>query len=278
MNQSAGDEIDLQQLVINVFRFFKRYLTFIVSCVAAGVVLGAMGYVTLPPKFESQMIVMSDILTESYSDRLTEGLDRLIGEKNDSILAIRLGLNIEEAQQVSTIDIESIKKETGPGSEFEPSTFVVTVVTGEKALFPRLEEGIVNYLRNNEYVKTRVSQRERTYTLMIEKLDQEIQSLDSLKTRLFQGKPVYTKSSEMMLVDPTNIYSKIIELNKQRIDYKNSLELYNSIQLIEGFTPFNKPASPKLSTMLLAGFALGFFGALGILTFKQLWKMSRSED
>jgi LPS O-antigen subunit length determinant protein (WzzB/FepE family) len=276
MTQSPNDEIDLQELAIRILRYFRKHFWFIFLSSALGSIAGLVGYNLLPPAYESEMIVMSDILTESYSNRLTESLDRLIREENDSILSVRLGLRIEEAKQIKAIEIESIKQKVTSDSELEPSTFVITVATGRKELFPRLEEGIVNYLRNNEYVKTRVSQRERTYQQMIETLDQEIQSLDSLKTRLFQGKPIYAKSSEMMLVDPTNIYSKIIELHKQRIDNKNSLELYNSIQLIEGFTPFRKPASPKLSISLMTGFALGFFGALGILTFSKLWKMSKS--
>lgn len=277
MNQASNDEIDLQELVVNIVRYFTRYLKFISLTSGIGIILGLAGYLLLPAVYESEMIVSSDILTESYSDRLTENLNRLIKEKNDSILAFRLGLTPEEANDITTIDIESVKKEAGSAEKAESATFIITVEIKNRSLLPKLQSGLINYLRNNEFVKTRVRQREQTYRLLISKLDEEIQSLDSLKDRLFQGKPVYAKSSEMMLVDPTNIYSKIIELNRQQIDYKNSLELFNSIQLIEGFTPFKKPASPKLSIMLLAGFALGFFGAIGILTTRQLLKLAANK-
>lgn len=275
MSAHTTDEIDLQQLAINVVRYFQRYLRFISISSFVGVLFGLLFYVALPPVYESQMIVMSDILTSSYSDRFTESLDRLIKEENDSVLASRLGLTLEEAKQISTIEIESVRKEANSAKLDESSTFLITVNVKKQALLPKLQEGLIQYLRNNEFVKTRVRQREETYKALIEKLDMEIQSLDSLKSRLFQGKPVYSKSSEMLLVDPTNIYSKIIELTQQRINYKNSLELFNSIQLIEGFTPFKKPASPKLSIALVVGFVLGFFGAIGILTAKQLLKMAK---
>lgn len=273
MTQSNSDEIDLQALAVNIVRYFMRYFKFISFCTLTGIVLGFVGYQLTPPKFESQMILQSDILTESHIDRLTANLDRLIREGNDSILATRLELTLSEAQHIKAIEIESVKKAQS-ASQDEASTFVVTAVVDQKNLLPKLQEGIINYLRTNEYVKTRVRQREEKHQLLIDKLEEEIQSLDSLKDRLFQGKPVYTKSSEMMLVDPTNIYSKIIELTEQQIENKNDLELFNSIQLIEGFTPFRKPANPKLSIMLLSGFALGFFGAIGILTAKQLLKLA----
>lgn len=275
MSSPAPDEIDLQQLAVSIVRYFQRYLRFISISSVVGVFLGLGFYLILPPVYESQMIVMSDILTSSYSDRLTESLDRLIKEDNDSILAERLNLTAIEAKQISEIEIESVKKEVSDTKDNESSTFIITVSVKQKSLLPKLQNGLISYLRNNEYVKTRVRQREEMYKTLIEKLDQEIQSLDSLKSRLFQGKPVYSKSSEMLLVDPTNIYSKIIELTQQRIGYKNALELFNSIQLIEGFTPFKKPASPKLSVALVVGFALGFFGAIGLLTLKQLLKMAR---
>jgi len=95
--------------------------------------------------------------------------------------------------------------------------------------------------------------------------------------RLFQGKPVYTRSAEMMLVDPTNIYSKIIELSKEQINYRNALELSDSIQLVEGFTVFEKPAQPKLSIMLLIGFFGGFFIAIGSLTARQLFRLANEK-
>ena len=128
-------------------------------------------------------------------------------------------------------------------------------------------------MRNNEYVKIRVRQREDFYKSMIGKVSQEIKSLDSLKNRLFKGQTVYAKSAEMMLIDPTSIYSKIIELNKEQINYKNALELVNSIQLVEGFTVYNKPVSPKLSISLVAGASIGIFFVLALLGVKSLRKI-----
>jgi hypothetical protein len=76
-----------------------------------------------------------------------------------------------------------------------------------------------------------------------------------------------------MLVDPTNIYSKIIELNKEQINYKNGLELVNSIQLVEGFTIYKKPVSPKLSISLTAGASIGVFFVLTLIAIKGLRKI-----
>jgi len=278
MNSPTNDEIDLKGLAISIVRYLSQHFRYISICTVIGAIVGLIAFLAIPSVYESEMIVSSDILTSSYSDRLTQSLNRLIKEKNDSVLAVRLSLTTDEAKSIKALKIESVKKEISQKDDDESSTFIVTAEVRQKSLLPKLQNGLIGFLRTNEYVEIRVQQREQTYKQLIKKLDEEIGSLDSLKLRLFQGKPIYTKSSEMMLVDPTNIYSKIIELTRQRIEYQNALELFNSIQLIEGFTPFKKPASPKLSIALVVGFVLGFFGAIGILTARHLFKLAQSSQ
>jgi hypothetical protein len=238
-----------------------------------GTLLG-LGYYQIAPKvYEGKMILQSDILTESYSERITESLDNLIKEGNDKLLSQRIGVTEEEASSIQKIEIENVKQKEAKDEKSENATFIVTVKTKNKNILLSLQEGLIKYLRNNEYVKIRVRQRENYYKSMIDKVGQEISSLDSLKKRLFSGQPIYSKSAEMMLVDPTNIYSKIIELNKEQINYRNGLELVNSIQLVEGFTVYNKPVSPKLSISWVAGSSLGIFFVLALIAFKSLRKV-----
>lgn len=272
-----SDEIDLLELLAKIVITIKSNILSIIIAFVIGSILG-LGYYHLVPKvYESKMILLSDILTSSYSERITESLDYLIKEENDEVLSTRLGISEREASSITKIEIESVKQETKE-IESESSTFIITVRTEDKTILPNLQEGLINHLRNNEYVKVRVRQRQDFYKAMIEKVGIEINSLDSLKRRLFSGQPIYSKSSEMMLVDPTNIYSKIIDLNKEQIGYKNSLELVNSIQLVEGFTVYNKPVSPKLSISLVAGASFGLFMVALLIGFKSLRKIVRLSE
>lgn len=95
------------------------------------------------------MILQSDILTESYSDRLTDNLDRLIKEQNDSILATRLGLTLTEASGIKALEIESVKK-TQSSDKTEASTFLVTAVVDQKVFLPssRRESSIISATMN----------------------------------------------------------------------------------------------------------------------------------
>jgi hypothetical protein len=270
---AQSDEIDLLDLAVKLNRVFVKNLRSLVVAFVIGTLAGLAFHQFVPKVYESKMILLSDILTSSYSERITESLDNLIKEQNSRVLSERIGLTLEQAKQIVKIEIESIKQKEAKDDKSESATFIVTIRTKNNSILPQLQEGIINYLRNNEYVKIRVRQRQDFYKAMIEKVGQEINSLDSLKRRLFSGQPIYSKSSEMMLVDPTNIYSKIIELSKERISYKNSLELVNSIQLVEGFTIFDKPTSPKLSISLASGASLGIFFVLALIGIKGFRKM-----
>jgi hypothetical protein len=263
----AADEIDLTELVVSILKFLnKNFIVFSVF-ILLGIGFSILAYALSPRVYESKMILQSDILTESYAERITESLDRLIKENNRQVLSARLNITEVEAEKINKIEIESIKQSTG-SKEKEESIFIITCEIKDKSILSKLQAGIIALLRNNEFVKIRVKQREIYYTSLIAKIQEEINSLDSLKKRLFQGKPVYGKSAEMMLVEPTSIYSKIIELNKEQINYKNALELVNSIQLVEGFTAFEKPAKPKLSVSLILGFVGGVFLAFCFLGVK----------
>lgn len=274
----GSDEIDLLELLAKLVITIKANLVLIIGAFVIGTVLGLAYFQFVPKIYESKMILQSDILTSSYSERITESLNNLIKEQNKEILSKRVGLTEKQAESITKIEIESIKQKESAEDKSENATFIVTIRTKDNSILTSLQDGLINHLRNNEYVKIRVRQRQEFYKAMIEKVGLEINSLDSLKKRLFTGQPIYSKSSEMMLVDPTNIYSKIIDLNKEQIGYKNALELVNSIQLVEGFTIFNKPVSPKLSISLAAGASFGLFMVALLIGFKSLRKIVRLSE
>lgn len=272
-NASSSDEIDLIELLAKVTLGIKNNFRSLVLAFVIGSLLGLAFYQFVPKVYESNMIIQSDILTESYGERIAESMDLLIREQNFEILGSRMGISLEKAASINKIKIESVKQKQTNTTEKENNTFIITVRTTDNTLLPDLQNGLINYLRNNEFVKVRVRQRQDYYKAMIEKVGQEISSLDSLKKRLFTGKPIYSNSAEMMLVDPTTIYSEIIKLSKEQIEYKNGLELVNSIQLVEGFTIYKKPVSPKLSISLAAGASIGVFFVLTLIAIKGLRKI-----
>ncbi|MBL7849738.1 MAG: hypothetical protein JNN04_02465 [Cyclobacteriaceae bacterium] len=263
MNQDFSDEIDLRQVARTIRDFFRSNSRLLLLSTVVGGAIGVAGFFLIPPRYESQLILNSDILKEHFSKRLEDNLSRLINEKNYSVLGERLSLTGDEAKTIRAVKIESVGQTMINGQEGDVRMTITARVTNVEIL-PKLQAGLLNYLRNIDFVKVRVRQREVLYQTLIEQLDKEIRSLDSLKVSLLGRKSGGTTAAGLVLVDPTNIYAQLIELHKRQLDYRNALELHESIQVMEGFTPFLDPVFPKFYMMLLLGFALGLTAGLTI--------------
>ena len=153
----------------------------------------------------------------------------------------------------------------------------MTVQTVDNSILEDLETGLVQYLETNEYVKKRVDLRKQRYEALREKANEQILEIDSLKDKLNERILTRSNGNDVLLINPTNVYTTALSLYKEELSYLENLELIDSIQIIEGFTPFNKPVKPKLMVSIAGGFAFGLFLAVGWIvlleTRKYLQKM-----
>ena len=271
MDTHPTDEIDLQELAVRIIQYFKRHFLFILICSVSGIALGFGSYRLLPSIYESKMIFLSDLLTESYGSRIDESLSNLIEEGNLDALSTKLRLTHEDASSIKSINIECIVEVKSLQRNKDETFFIVTVELKDRSILPQLQEGLLNFFRNNEFVKIRTRQREETFKGMIKEIDKELKSVDSLMHRLIHEQ----SKGETLVLDPSTLFTGSIHLSEQRWEYQNSLELANSIHLLDGFTTFEKPKDPKLLTLTFLGFFLGFIVSIGVLTLKHLLGLAK---
>jgi hypothetical protein len=114
-------------------------------------------------------------------------------------------------------------------------------------------------------------------TFFFEKVEEEITDMEAWKERISSGAFFQSVKGSVMF-DPTTINSKILELTKEKITLENSLALVNSVQVIEGFTVFEKPTSPRLSVSLISGSLVGLTFVSVLIAFKSIRKLLRMAD
>ncbi|MBS1491193.1 MAG: hypothetical protein JSS93_11750 [Bacteroidetes bacterium] len=273
MNETE-DIIDLKEVVANGVRFVQNHYRLFLIWILIGLTLGTTVFILLPKVYESKMVITSDILTKAHVKEMNETLTHLIDEGNTPELALRLALSEEEVSAIKAINIKNLNPDKGE-PQAKSNLFSVLVYTYNKEILPKLQKGVTQYFNNNEFVKIRVRQRKEMYQQLINKIATEINSLDSLKRRLLNGSAASSKN-EMLLVDPSKIYSEIINLHKERLTYKNNLELAESVQVVEGFTVYNEPTKPVLFTWLALGLGGGIFTASGLLLLMYLMKVAKT--
>lgn len=274
----TSDEIDLLELLAKFVITVKSNFRLIVGAFVVGSLLGLAYNQFVPKTYESRMLVSSTILTESLSKTLAEDLFKLVKEKNLNALSDKLKISPEVASKISKIEIKNALEKSEGIKEAEKNNLTITCQSSDNTIWPDLQAGIINYFENNPYVKIRVEQRKAYFTEIIQKIDKELIDLNELKSRITNGQPAKSGNENLVLFDPTTVNTKIIDLNKERFNYKNELETINSVQVVEGFTVFQKPISPKLSISLAAGSSFGLFIVAIIIAYKSLRKIVRLSE
>lgn len=273
MGGEKSDEIDLIELLIKGIGLIKANLVLIISFFVVGTLLGFGYYYSSKKIFQNKMLISSEILTESYCKSLIDDANRLIREQNYKLLSEQLGVTENIANEISSIAIKSpLTNEIEIGKESDRKFFHVTLEVYNQEVLKDLQNGLISYLENNEFVKTRINQKKEYLKQTISKLEEEIKDLEILKSDVYSGE-FFKKVNGNAEFDPTTINSKIIELTKEKIVLQHGLELANSVHVVEGFTKFQKPSKPKLSLSLVAGSLVGlaFVGAL--IVFKSIRKL-----
>ena len=74
------------------------------------------------------------------------------------------------------------------------------------------------------------------------------------------------KSSSSVIIEGATINRQLIEMNEKLLAYKDELRFVSSVQVLQGFSKFNKPAGPHLAAWLIIGvltfLAIGFLYSL----------------
>lgn len=274
MKQTPHEEIDLVELLAKSIRALKRNFTLILICLGLTIGLAVWLWIAAAREYESRMMIYSSILTESYCQELAESLNALVRDDNYSALAARLGLTEEQAVTIRRVTMEGALEGAVP--EVDRLIVIVTVRTRDNAVLPDLQRGIMEYIAGNDFVKIRTEERRRSYEELIARVAEEIEKLEAVKQKILQG--TYSSSTGMMMMNPSEAYARTVELVRQKLELEEKLRLVNSVQLVEGFIPLNKPVSPKLSILMAGGLVTGMLLSLLIMGLRYAWSLAQQDE
>jgi LPS O-antigen subunit length determinant protein (WzzB/FepE family) len=273
-NRQNTDEIDLKELFLKLVLISKRNFWLILSFFALGTALGSMYYMLAPRQYKSEMIVNSDILKEGYVEGVGELLDNIIADENLEQLSSMLSVSPEEAKKIASIKFKNTYETRNKATD--EFYLTITAVVLDQSILSNLQKGLINYLENNEYAKIRVEQSKDYIMQMIKKLDEEIASVESFKTSFYGGSgSFFEKNKASILISPTDINARIIELTKEKISLQNQLINVRAIELIQSFTPSVHPSWPKKGLSLAAGSFFGLVLVFLVIAFKSIRSLVR---
>jgi hypothetical protein len=269
-----SDDLDFRTVFLKVMLLVRKNFWMVLALFVLGTALGAFYYMLARKQYRSEMIVNSDILREAYVAGVGELLDDIIADENDSLLAIVLNIPPSYAKEIISIKFANTY-EARDKSKDEFFLTITAKVYNQKVL-PALGQGLINYLENNDYSRKRIEQNKIYLTQVIKKIDEEITALEGFKKSFYAGSwGEVDKNKGNILMNPTDINSKIVELTKERQTLQTQFENNRAIELVQDFTVAVHPFWPKRNISLSSGMIVGLFMVTVVIAFRSVRSLVR---
>ncbi|MEO1054482.1 MAG: hypothetical protein AAFX87_27865 [Bacteroidota bacterium] len=241
-----ADEIDLGRLLLLAYNSFKKFKALAIALFFVGLIGGITYYLLTKPRYESKMVVSSEILKEQYCETLINTLNDIIEDGNYELLAERTNVSKEKAFQIKSFELEPIEANFKPDQSSERDIFSIVVTTTDNTILDDLSEGLKLYFENNEFVRVRTELDKQETQKLLSQIEDEIKEIRSVKDSLSRISNLKQGPNNVILTDLGSLYEQALNIYQQESELQKNLELVNSIDVIQRFTVFNKPAWPKL--------------------------------
>jgi len=264
--QQGYEEIDLIELMIKVYKFFKRRYKLIMIISVISILLGwGASSLFLLPKYQSSMIISSRTLTASEITGLTNTLDDLIKENNPEEFT-----KLTQIQEKDFRTIAAIK--AMPNRDYQKnvekdlrrdSTIAISLELFDNKSWDLAQAGIVWYLENRPYVQKRTKIYKENQEKLLSQIQKEIRGIDSLK-RIIEAS--LTSKNPVILSNSGGLYNEALKLYEAEKKVKENLAFSNDITVIKDFPHLQKPKKSSIKDTIIlfggVGVVLGFVIAL----------------
>jgi hypothetical protein len=309
------DEIDLSKLFKSIIHgiavFLKgllRVLFLFIDTVIANVtifivlsVLGALiglaFYFGTKPYYESNMTLGSAYYRGQLIKNSIENLNSLCKEGNYKSLAKVLKIPQKQAKDLKRIEIQPVispnlqlimdmyKENEGSNRHLDSlilqnqdTTFQVLVQVYDTMAINGLGSSLVNYLKENQYVKKRIEIERANLKSRRAKLIKESGSLDTLKRNIalsYRNQAGGRSGTNNVILDdkgtnPIDIYREDLRLYEQQLKIERLLYINSEIEVIDPFIAFGESQSGTIEKNILKGLLLGLLISFIIIFFKIL--------
>jgi hypothetical protein len=268
-----SEEIDLlyffNPLIQGTKRYFQKlrrnlflFLGILLACSAIGYSLKFF----LPKYFRTNAIFVS-YLPADFSSSMINDLQNLIdNNQNASELAELLRISPASASTIknlSTQPLDSLsymnKKDT------TASAFKIYLTVNDASSIPIIEEGLKNFLENNEYSLKRKQAKRQTLEAMKNDYIQKIKGLDSLKDILNTTILPRSNGQGVILgepISPIDAYALMQKFYQGQKEIEEQLMLLQNIEILQPFLKIKASNYPDYNKIFFYSVLIGLVLAL----------------
>ena len=243
--KEEGDSIlDIKSIAKTIA---KNRLWILVVSIFFMVMVG--GYNYLQDKFYITYSTMSSTLfgTAELRPHLNT-INGMTREQNTYELSKELGLSLEKADRILSIDFTRVSTEDGM------FTCDVVLKTTDTSLIEEIHDALIITLESNPYLKRRYDLKVKELNSLYKKSLEELEALDELKE---STKGIDEKIQKGLVVYPLNIHSEIMSISLKSAQIKGSLDRLVVAQYLRRAEIPIKPNGPSVFLNAFTAFIAG---------------------
>ncbi|GEM_PF-3390961 len=274
MTNKANDEIDLIELFIKTYLFFKKHFYhFLIIGLIGGIAGGSYGHFS-KTNYESNFIGYTDIVSnEILIEQINNSIVKLC--KNDNTESLAAILNTTPEVIKSITKIETFIPKNSNSVEKNITRFGINIQLDNTENFEIIKNNLYKTLINNEYLNKRYKIYIKQNHEQLTKLNSEINELDELQKEILNSSNV--RGQVIVQTDKKSFHTEIMSLYAQKQEIERAIELAEPITVIDNFTTISKVEKNSLKKSIIGAFTL-FFLALLYFAFKNLNKLSEERQ
>jgi len=266
-------ELSLREIIYEIILFFIYSRKIILVTTIIGTLSIILFQKVRPVYYNTTAIVTSGlfcferlndesafVLDQKVAIDLVNLLDLDVQKEDFLILSKKMKISLKDASTIKSIKAEAITMKDAERKELNTSKFIIDLSVRNNQSISNIQQGIIDYFSNNNYIKGYYDQFISTTLNEINQIDNEVTSLRGMRE---SESDIDVSSVHVSSIKSGyDINNQIMELIRLRS--KNSTDLV-SLKPLAFVAPFTETQRPERGVLLIGSVSAGISFVLGII-------------
>ncbi len=272
-DEKRNDEIDLIELFLNIYIFFKKHFWFFTIAVLIGAVLGYSTKFFSEEHYESTTLINSYTVSEDILLKHIDNIQSIISDNNISYLSEHMEIDSIYLASVNSLEAEIVYDEK---DDKKSLGFVkVTANVNDNEILKHLNQGITNYLEKEVFIQNEMTLFIENNKNLIEEIEKQIAKIEALQEKLIHT--AQSKGDVNIYNDQNSFQNELLGLIKEKQHRQKLLQFATPYRIIQDFTIYQKPIRKTKTYTVVGAFAF-FMLALFYLIIRNINKTLKEKE
>ena len=278
-----NDELNLKDLFTRLILFISRNFKLIFGIIFIGVISVILYQKFKTPYYETKAICMSGIseyerveYEEDWLQRtaidLVNHLEINVENRDYQALSRSLGIDIKTASNIKKIEAEQLYQKDMHEEFFTLNKFNILLKVYDKNIIADVQEGLIYYFNNNNYVNELYQRFKKSKQRVIEDINNEIKLLKEIRLKGIVDNTNFSSSLKVVNgYEKSTINNQITILSEYREKIRTQKEILKPLSFVQEFARVSKKEDDILIWSLIGG-VISFLLAMFISRVREIKK------